>query len=361
MTFMRTLAIVSGVTALMVSAFSSSFSTAQASTTYTTQGKTVVMNSALPTVLSTEEVLFVPPSVVTTSTLTQLISGMGLNPQNATISAPVGGDLEWEVAMPFGSLMVDKNTGAMFYQKRASLYANQPAVPTLLTKEGAIAAAQNFLNTYHLMPSSGLVVERVNRTLDLGVSAQGNASTQVALDQVVVFRRMVNGLLVQGPGSTIRVRLGHNGEVLGFYLDLKPYGGQPTLPLTVDKLYNLTQIPAAFEEPTIDAPTALEDFVYSSVGAQELELGSPDLKNVSVNRMALVYYAKPGPDLHTWLQPAYAFEGRLQMVEGEAVVDRPFLTYYQALEEEVEPMFAADRVIPGMQQGTFNGTPGGVE
>lgn len=334
---------------------------AMAGQTYVANGKTVVVNVPAPTVLPVEQVYYVPPSVVNATTIKSLVAGMGFDPNTTTVREPSGSDLEWEAVLSIGSLFIDRNTGALWYQKKSPLYSGQPAVPTLLSQEQAISTAKSFLSKYKLLPSAGLVVERVNRTLDISTNVQGTAESQTAIDQVVVFRRSIDGLLVQGPGSTIRVRLGHKGEIIGFYLDLRPYGGQPTLPSTVDKLFNLANPPAPFDEETIDTTSALAEFVNNDVGAQELQLGTHELKTVEVNRMALVYYAKPGPEPQTWLAPAYAYEGRVVISEGSAQVNRPFLLYRQALQTPPEPMFAADQRIQGMNISTFSGTFHGAE
>ena len=86
-----------------------------------------------------------------------------------------------------------------------------------------------------------------------------------------------------------------------------------------------------YPSPIRSAALSQTEFINDYVNERRLDLITKDLRSVTVDRMELVYYAKPGPAKQDYLLPVYVFEGTLQIGDAGESSPKKFIYYVDAL------------------------------
>jgi len=152
----------------------------------------------------------------------------------------------------------------------------------------AIDIAKKFLTDMDLM-SDDWVFDKVvpgsaTGWMELDPETNENVYKEEIHDLAVYFRYELNGIPVIGPGSKMRVNIGNNSDVIGFY-----------------KYYGEYEPWRQFEIITPnEAITHLEETgIYS---------GSMKVKKAKIKDIHIEYLAQPSSGEQEYLQPTYAFD-----------------------------------------------------
>lgn len=184
-----------------------------------------------------------------------------------------------------------KQSGALWYLDEKRFLAGGPLDKPTFTEERAVILAEAFLRSSRLMPEDGVYVEQVRHLSDLAISADGKERVSRVVDTEVLFRRTIDGVPVNGPGSIITVYLDNEGQVTGCYklwreIETEPVGTVKT----VGPKSALAQIEANYDRQA-----------QVFIGVEDLQFG---------------YFAQGPGEAQAYLQPAYVAREQATTPDG---------------------------------------------
>jgi hypothetical protein len=155
---------------------------------------------------------------------------------------------------------------------------------------------------------------------------------RVVVGKNVEVRRRIDGLLVYGPGSKIKLFVGPKGEIRGFL------AAWPSL--AVEEQPGV-QKPEAVQEKAIKTKpisikTAFELLKKNPLDHLPLAL----VRKIDIDKIAFGYYGRSASEAQKYLQPVYVFSGTAMatLPEGREV-QVPYVQYIVALEKALEPIW----------------------
>jgi hypothetical protein len=195
------------------------------------------------------------------------------------------------------SLTVQRLSGAVAFQHRDK-YGREPTKPFQLTNRRADAAGRQFLTRTKIVPIASARLARVTHMN----SAVGDVKTgevrQQVIDAGVVYRRVIDELVVDGPGGFALVVLDPDAEVIGLRSIWRPNGRR------------LGKVKLKKPEQAV----------------RELEEHASKLRgDVVVTKASLCYFELGPLDRQKVIEPAYAFVYVVQ--DGEVAMKSAFVTH----------------------------------
>lgn len=192
-------------------------------------------------------------------------------------------------------------SGAIWYADTAKLFKSVKKEPKLPSDAEAMEIAETFLSSRGLLPSDAVVSNVVaDEQGEINTSTK-EVSNVIKTDLQVIFDRKIDGVPVNGPGSKLKVYIGNDGEVIGFYKAwraLEPYG-------------------------KCKIKTPEEAFEDLKAGKCRFA-GSIGFDKAIVNEILLAYYIEAADKEQDFVEPVYVFKGELlfgeDVTEFEALV-----------------------------------------
>jgi len=183
-------------------------------------------------------------------------------------------------------LEVLKASGGISYTDLSRAHGDINNPPNLPPDEGAMDSAEKFLRDKGLMPEDAEFSEVVTDYTELSTKDPDTGTVSIrkmAMGKQVRFSREINGFPVIGAGSKLKVHIGDNGNVVGFYKCWREYEPfKPAVILTPSQALKI-----------------LEERCGVHVTLTE---------RVTLKEMYLAYYTLGATDVQEYLQPVYAFE-----------------------------------------------------
>jgi len=179
----------------------------------------------------------------------------------------------------------------------ASRKAALPSEDVLKQKADAYAAANNLLpEGYQYSGMSYLTRQEIGQG---GVQGPVEQITGIAK-----YSRTIDGLVVEGPGSTICVMLGEGGQPLGYTKVSRNIGAK--IAESSVKAPGLLKTMAT-EEKTFELLTPEEAFQMLQERGMTTEIA--DVNTATVDKMYLAYYEAEPDKKQVETEPVYVFEG----------------------------------------------------
>lgn len=182
---------------------------------------------------------------------------------------------------------VHKRSGALGF-RHLERYGVELDTPFELRDADAVKIAQGLIEQARLVPMKEARMERVTHLHGaLARVDDGGQPEEKILDAGVLFRRIVNGVPVTGPGGTVMVHVGPDKDIVGvkrIWRALGKQAGKVKIRPAEFAIQRLEKLAAGFEG------------------------------NVVVTRAEFGYFEQGPLDGQTTLQPAYAF---VYEVEGD--------------------------------------------
>jgi hypothetical protein len=179
----------------------------------------------------------------------------------------------------------------------ASRKAALPSEDVLKQKANAYAAENNLLpEGYQYSGMSYLTRQEIGQG---GVQGPVEQITGIAK-----YSRTIDGLAVEGPGSTICVLLGEGGQPLGYTKVSRNIGAK--IAVSSVKAPGLLKTMAA-EEKTFDLLSPEEAFQMLQERGMTTEIA--DVNTATVDKMYLAYYEAEPDKKQEETEPVYVFEG----------------------------------------------------
>lgn len=154
----------------------------------------------------------------------------------------------------------------------------------------------------------------------------------VIVGKNIEVRRQIDGLLIYGSGSKIKIFLGEEGRINGFiavWRQLKPgsavLGHKPSRGKPEGKMMKPLNAHKAFENlklnPLDNLPIALVHWI-------------------DISKVEFGYFSRSATDEQRFLQPVYVFSGKAyaKLPDGKEV-DVPYTQYVVALDKPLEPIW----------------------
>lgn len=184
-------------------------------------------------------------------------------------------------------LRVVKASGRISYMDLSRAHGDINNPPNLPPDEDAINSAEKFLRDKGLMPEDAGFSEVVTDFTELLTKDPDTGMVsikKIAMNKQVRFsRKMINGFPVIGKSSKLKVHIGDNGDVVGFYKYWREYE-----PFKLAVILSPSQALKILEERSGVHVTLTE--------------------RVTVKEMYLAYYTLGAADVQEYLQPVYVFE-----------------------------------------------------
>lgn len=178
-------------------------------------------------------------------------------------------------------LSMHGRSGALRYVHRER-YARQGEKAFALSDQEAETIAERFLDRTGLVSRGERRTAAVTHLRTAGAATEGEARSsarEVLLDAGVVFRRLIDGVPVEGPGGQTMVHVDPEGEISGFEI-----------------------IWRSVAEPVEDVKVLPPDRAYAVMK----EIAGRVRGDVEVTRAAFGYFEQGRGEAQTYLQPAYA-------------------------------------------------------
>lgn len=192
-------------------------------------------------------------------------------------------------------------SGAIWYADTAKLFRSVKKQPNLPSDAEAMEIAETFLSTRGLLPSDAVVSNVVAYERGEINTSTKKVSNVIKTDLQVIFDRKIDNIPVIGPGSKLKVYIGDDGEVTGFY-----------------KAWRVIE---PYSECTIKTPE--EAFEDLKVGKCRFA-GPIGFDKAIVKEILLAYYIEAADKEQDFVEPVYVFKGELlfgeDMAEFEALV-----------------------------------------
>lgn len=192
-------------------------------------------------------------------------------------------------------------SGAIWYADTAKLFRSVKKQPNLPSDAEAMEIAETFLSTKGLLPSDAVVSNVVAYERGEINTSTKKVSNVIKTDLQVIFDRKIDNIPVIGPGSKLKVYIGDDGEVTGFY-----------------KAWRVIE---PYSECTIKTPE--EAFEDLKVGKCRFA-GPIGFDKAIVKEILLAYYIEAADKEQDFVEPVYVFKGELlfgeDMAEFEALV-----------------------------------------
>lgn len=192
-------------------------------------------------------------------------------------------------------------SGAIWYADTAKLFKSVKKQPNLPPDAEAIEIAETFLSTKGLFPSDAVMSNVVaDEQGEINTSTK-KVSNVIKTDLQVIFDRKIDNVPVIGPGSKLKVYIGNDGEVTGFY-----------------KAWRVIE---PYSECTIKTP----EEAFEDLKAGKCRFAGPiGFDKAIVKEISLAYYIEAADKEQDFIEPVYVFKGELlfgeDVAEFEALV-----------------------------------------
>ena len=193
-------------------------------------------------------------------------------------------------------------SGAIWYADTAKLFKSvKNKQPNLPPDTEAIELAETFLSTKGLFPSDAVVSNVVaDEQGEINTSTK-KVSNVIKTDLQVIFDRKIDNVPVIGPGSKLKVYIGNDGEVTGFY-----------------KAWRAIE---PYSECTIKTP----EEAFEDLKAGKCRFAGPiGFDKAIVKEISLAYNIEAADKEQDFIEPVYVFKGELlfgeDVAEFEALV-----------------------------------------
>lgn len=186
---------------------------------------------------------------------------------------------------------VHRNSGALRYINRDK-YGTEPKGEFKLSPEESDKIASGFLERTKLYPAKQSRLHKITYLRSGTSDIRGKEKTERLIDAGVIYRRLVEGLPVEGPGGYAMVNIDPEGEVVGMRSIWRPTARREA------------------RVKTIPVGQALETFekLISRVEGE-----------VTVTNASFGYFEQSEMDRQTYLEPAYVF---IYVVQNGAVAHK---------------------------------------
>ena len=183
-----------------------------------------------------------------------------------------------------------------------------------LSREVTLERAQQLVRQLGALPREK--VRAIYLPDEMYLQMPQGETRRVLVSAAVVFRRVVEGMSVEGPGGKLKV-----------YFDM---GGQPA------GLLRTMRVLQPYKKMAIrSAKTVLAQIRKQPIRRQLLA----GVRAVEVSRIKLVYYEGQPSQPQKFLQPVYMVTGVASGRVGERSFSVPYCEYIPALKEKIEPVF----------------------
>jgi hypothetical protein len=258
---------------------------------------------------------------VTPDTVAQLARALGFNAESAQVKQTDLGTLLWE--QDELSIEVREKSGALWYTDRSRLFKSGTSRRPTFTDAQAQEMARAFLNRSGLAPTDGTAfVKEVRHLKGLAMNNDGTERDASIIDTEVVFRRNVDGIYVEGEGSTIIVYFDNAGDVAGCY----------KLWREVDHVHGVVKILS----PSSALQEAQRKFSTQMVAGMALD----------IHDLRFGYYERGPYESQHFLQPTYVVAAEATM---EGNLTSHYLQVFPAAATTFEPLEAEPAELPSDQ------------
>ncbi len=243
-------------------------------------------------------------------------------------------------------LEVRRASGGAFYGDMSRLWrgGGRPGdeLPTAPSDERAREIAGAMLGRFGFGDAerADLEISVSDEVMELRPNDAAGDPRRHVVGKNVEVRRRVDGLLVHGPGSKIKLHVGPDGQVEGYtavWRQLDP--GSRVLG----------------HRPADGGPTGPAARILSAAEAFERFRGDPldrltlaPVDRIDIDRVELGYFARPATEVQRHLQPVYVFSGvaSTRLPDGRET-RLPFTQYVLALPEPLEALWPEPAVFEG--------------
>lgn len=238
----------------------------------------ISLDTKIP-ILPNEMMVYKTKNTVTKESIIKLGEKLGLN-----------GDIKEDeenfylIDKPF-ELQVYKPSGGIWYADMSRIYGKEKN-PKLPSENDAVDIAKRFLTDKNLI--SGAIFDKVVTDTKKKVIVDPDTNDPIykeePYDIQVFFCYEINGVPVIGPGSKLKVYIGNNGDVIGFFKANRNYEPWKSFKILT---------------PTKALEILKERGIHSVKGP---------IKEAKVKDIYLAYYARPVIEEQAYLQPVYVFD-----------------------------------------------------
>ncbi len=189
-----------------------------------------------------------------------------------------------------------------------------------LSRNVVLEVAQQLVRQLDALPKEKVRPVYLPETLQ--VLDESGERRRVVISASVLFRRVVDGLTVEGPGGKLKVYFDEQGKPAGLLRTMRVLQPYRKLPIRAasDVMAELRKVPVR----------------------RQLLAG---VRSVELSRLRLVYYEAPADQEQKFLQPAYMATGVARGRVGEHSFSVPYCEFVPALKKPLEPMFGRGRVF----------------
>jgi len=192
-------------------------------------------------------------------------------------------------------------SGAIWYADTAKLFRSVEKEPKLPSDAEAMEIAETFLSSRGLFPSGAVVSNVVaDEQCEINTSTK-EVSNVIKTDLQVIFDRKIDNIPVIGPGSKLKVYIGNDGEVIGFYKAWRAL------------------------EPYSECKIKTPEEAFENLKAGKCRFAGPiGFDKAIVEEISLAYYIEAADKEQDFVEPVYVFKGKLlfgeDVTEFEALV-----------------------------------------
>ena len=176
-------------------------------------------------------------------------------------------------------ISVHRTSGALRYINRDK-YGIEPEKDFKLSKNTVDKIAQAFLRGTRIYPEKQITLHKVTHLRSVVSDLKGKAKVEKVIDAGVIYRRLVDGIQVEGPGGYTMVNIDPDSEVVGMRSVWRP---------TTDRVAKVKIV-----QPD-QAKEKFERLVSKVIG------------DVTVTSATFGYFEQSEMDRQSYLEPAYVF------------------------------------------------------